>query len=189
MLSNDYIYPKINNLRVFLNCFYVYLISSAFEYAKQVIIQYPHSILKLYPKLYVSIRSVVSAFCICLYSILIIYSLWFERVGSLVITIILFIFFFIIRLIFDIYGYSTNSFEYSLYPPFQFITTNLTQINITIQKQMLDEITDFSIELLINIIGILLTVFIIIRMLRKKLQRRQRGLEALRLAVIRRKTM
>ena len=189
MLTNTRFHLKINNLRVILNLFYAYLISKAFQYAKQVIFQYPHSNSTIYPRIYISIRSVVSAFCILLYSILIIYSLWFERVGILLISILLLIIFIIIRCIFDVYGYSISYYEHSLYSPFELITTNLTKINISKEKQTIEEITDFSIELIINIIGILLTMFIIIRMLRKKRKRRQMELEDLSVDALRRMTV
>ncbi|CAF3674794.1 unnamed protein product [Rotaria sordida] len=189
MLSNDCFHPKIDNLRVVLNCFYVYLICNAFQYAKQVIFQYPYSISKIYPRIYISTRSIVSAFCILICSSLILYTLWFEHAGLLLVSIILLIVLLLIRFIFDIYGYSVGYFEYSLYPSFDLITTNITKINITKEKQMKEEITDFSMELIINIIGILLTMFIVIRMIRKKYKRRQMELEALRIDVIRRVTL
>ncbi|CAF1196355.1 unnamed protein product [Rotaria sp. Silwood1] len=189
MLSDNCFHPKINNLRVVLNCFYVYLICNAFEYTKQVIFQYPYSISKIYPRIYVSIRSIASTFCILIYSSLILYALWFEHVGLLSISIILLIILLIIRFVFDIYGYSVGYFEYSLYPPFDTITTNITRINNNKEKQIKEEITDFSMELIMNMIGILLTMFIIIRMLRKKCRRRQMELAALRIDVIRRGTV
>jgi len=143
----------------------------------------------MYTKVYISIRSIVSTFCIFFYSILIIYSLWSERAGILSISTLLLIILLIIRFIFDIYGYSVDYFQYSLYPPFEFITKNITKININKQKQIIEEITDFSIEFIINLIGILLTIFIIIRMIRKKWKRRQMELEAIRIDAIRRITV
>lgn len=189
MLTNNCFHLKINNLRVILNCFYAYLISNSFQYAKQVIFQYPYSFSTIYPRIYISIRSILSVFCILLYSILIIYSLWFERVGTLSISILLLIILLIIRFVFDLYGYSVGYFEHSLYSPFELITRNLTKINNSQQKQIIEEITDFIMELIINIIGILLTMFIIIRMLRKKRNRRHRELEALAMDVLRRMTV
>ena len=186
MLTNVCLHPKINNLRFVLNCFYIYLISNAFKNVKQVIFQYPYSVLTVYPEIYITIRSIVSALGIFLYSILIIYSLWIERVSILLVSAVLLSILFIIRFIFDIHGYSIGYFQYSLYPPFELITTNLTKINNAKQKQILEEITDFSIELIINIIGILLTMFIIIRIIRKNRNKRQRELEALRIDVTRR---
>lgn len=189
MSTNDCFHLKINNLRVILNCFYVYRISNAFQYAKHVIFQYPDTISAIYPRIYLCIRSVVSAVCILLYSILIMYSLWFARVGILSISILLLIILLIIRFIFDLYGYSIGYIHHSVYPPFELIITNITKINNSKQKQMLEEITDLSIELIVNIIGILLTMFITLRMLRKKRRRRQMELEALRIDVIRRMTV
>jgi len=189
MLTNDSFQSKINNLRVVLNCFYVYLISNVFQYTKQVIFQYPYSFSIMYTKIYILIRCLVSAVCIILYSILIIYSLWFERVGTLSLTILLLIIFLIIRLVFDIHGYMIGYFDYSLYPPFELITKNLTIINNNKQKQFIEEITDFSIELIINIIGIMLTMFIISRMIRKKWKRKQVKLDAVKIDVKRRGTV
>ncbi|CAF2500147.1 unnamed protein product [Rotaria sp. Silwood2] len=189
MLSNDCFQPKINNLRVVLNCFYVYLICNVFQYAKQVIFQYPYSTSKLSPRIYMSIRSIVSVFCILICSNLILYALWFEHVGLLSISTILLLVLLIIRFVFDIYGYSVGYFEYSLYPPFDLITTNITKIKKNKEKQIKEEMTDFSMELIMNMIGILLTMFIIIRMIIKKYKRRQMELAALRIDVIRRMTV
>jgi putative exporter of polyketide antibiotics len=110
-------------------------------------------------------------------------------VGTLSISILLLIILLIIRFVFDLYGYSVGYFEHSLYSPFELITRNLTKINNSQQKQIIEEITDFIMELIINIIGILLTMFIIIRMLRKKRNRRHRELEALAMDVLRRMTV
>jgi len=185
MLTHDSFQSNINNLRIVLNCFYIYLIINACQYAKKVIFQYPYSV----SIIYISIRSIISAFCIFLYSILIIYSLWSKRIVILSISLLLLTIFLIIRLISDIYGYSFGYFEYSLYPPFELIKTNLIKININKQKQIIEEIIDFNIELIRNIIGILLTIFIIIRMKRIKWERKQIELRALRIDVRRSMTM
>lgn len=181
MLTNECIQSKINNLRVILNCFYIYLIFDTFQYVKQVIFQYPYSLSIIYTKIYLIIRSFVSAFCIILYSILIIYSLWSKHVGILLNSIILLTIFLAIRFIFDLHGYIIGYFEYSLYPPFELIRKNLTKINNNKQKQILEEITDFTIELIRNLIGIILTISIFIRMIGKKWKRKQQmELEALK---------
>ncbi|UJR15445.1 hypothetical protein I4U23_002388 [Adineta vaga] len=192
MSRNNYFSIEINNLRVLLNCFYAYLVSTTFQYTKHVIFQSTNSISSIHLKIYLSIRSLISTFCITIYSILIIYSLWFERVGILSISLLLLFILFIIRFLFDLYYYyHLGSFENSLDSSFEFLRMNLTQINKTMtkEKQMNEEITDFIMELIINMIGILLTVFIISRMLRTKRVKRQMELEALSNDLIRRMTV
>lgn len=189
MLTNESFQSKINNLRVILNCFYIYLIFNTLYYAKQVIFQYPYLISNLYTNIYLIIRSLVSAFCIISYSILIIYSLWFKRVGILIHSLLLLIIFLLIRLIMDFYGYLIGYFEYSLYPPFELIRNNLTIINNNKQKQILEEIIDFNIELIRNLLGIILTIFIIIRMMKKKRKGKEIELENLKNTSIRRRTV
>ena len=186
MLTNDACQAKINNLRVLLNCFYIYLISNACQYAKQVIFQYPSST----SIIYLSIRSLLSAFSIFFSAISILYALWSKRVGIASIAILLWIIFLIIRLSFDLYGYGNGYFEYSLYPPFEYIGKNFSQLKYNEEKAINEEITDFSIELILNLLAILLTILIIIRMIRRKWQRkRQMELEALAMNGIRRTTV
>ena len=172
MLTNNDFYLKINNIRVVLNCFYIYFISIAFQHAKYVIFQYPNT----YSIIYILARTLLSALYILFISILILYSLWTERIGLLTISTILFIIFLTIRWMFDLYGYSSGYLKNSLYPPFEFIGNY--------QKQFSEEITDFSLELMINILGILLTLFVLIRMRRKRT-----AFETLRMDVFRRMTV
>jgi hypothetical protein len=172
MLTNNDFYLKINNFRVILNCFYIYFISNAFQHAKYVIFQYQNT----YSIIYIFTRTLVSAFCILFISSLILYSLWIERVGLLTISTLLFIIFLTIRWMFDLYGYSSGYLKNSLYPPFEFFENDY--------KQFSEEITDFSFELMINILGIILTLFIIIRMRRKRT-----AFETFRMDVFRRMTV
>ncbi len=172
MLTKNDFYLKINNLRVVLNCFYIYLISNAFQHAKQVIFQHLNS----FSIIYVSIRTLLSALFILFTSILILYSLWTECIGLLSISTLLLIIFLTIRWMFDLYGYSSGYLQNSLYPPFQFFENN--------HQQFSEEITDFCFELMINILVILLTIFIILRMRRKRM-----AFETVRMNVLRRMTV
>jgi hypothetical protein len=189
MPTNNHRPPRINNLRIVLNIFYACLAYSTLHDTKQVIFQLPHSLPSISLRIYLSIRSAVSTFCVCLYSILIIYSLWFERVGTLSIVVLLLWILFIVRFVFDLYGYSVGHFEHSLYPPFESIRTKLTQINSTEHKAWGEELSDFTMEFIMNMTGILLTVFIIMRMSRAKRVNRQMVIEALGIELIRRMTV
>ncbi|CAF1974148.1 unnamed protein product [Rotaria magnacalcarata] len=164
----------------------MYLISNAFQYAKQVIFQYPDSNSMVHRRIYVSIRSILSALFVLLCSMSIICALRFEHVGILIISVVLLMILIIIRLTFDIYGYIFGYFQYSLYPPFDLMATNVSIHN---GKQLEEEMTDFTIELFMNMIGVLVTMFIITRMMRKKWKRRQIELQALRIDVVRSMTV
>ena len=117
------------------------------------------------------------------------HGLWFEHVNILLLSILLFITLIIVRFVSDLYGCTAGLFEYSLYYPFDLITTSITKMNISKRKQIQEEIIDFTIEFILNILGIILTVYVIIRMKRKKWTKRRIELEALRIDVIRRGTV
>ncbi|CAF1277020.1 unnamed protein product [Adineta ricciae] len=175
--------PKLNNLRVLLNCFYAYLISSTFQYTKQVLF---HSSDSIYLKIYLFTRSLISTVCICLYSILIIYSLWLESVQILSISLLLLSILFVVRFISDLYYSNLDN-----YTPALFMNINATQINSTLiqSKQLQEEITDLTMELITNLTGVLLTMFIVIRMLKSKRARKQMEVEALGIDPLRRMTV
>lgn len=163
MPANNRRRTAINNLRVVLNVFYACLISRTVRAAKQLAFRSP--------PLYLSVRSAVSTFCICLYSLLIIYSLWFERVGALSLVALLLLVLVVVRFGCDLYAYGAGHFEHSLYPPFERLISsagNRTQTNSVARKTWPEELADFTGEFVVNIAAILLTVFIVRRMSRAK---------------------
>ena len=174
----------IDHLRVVLHCFYFGLGSHSFQYAKQVIVHYPHA------NVYVSVRGIVGCFCTSFYSLLILYALWAARVAVLAVSIVLLAVLVVVRAVFDIYGYATHSCPYSLYPPFERLREGNQAANTTVpMKPMLEEMTDFSLELLVNSMAVLLACVMLIRRLAEAWNRKQMDIEALRMDVLRRMTV
>ena len=181
MLTDDCSRLKINNLRLILSCFYVYLLSNTFKYVKQVVFHYPNHLFDFHN--YVLFRCLIGLIFQTIYSILILYSLWLKHLASLMLTVFLFTAFLIARLIFDIYG---NNYQYSIYFPFEYVIKKDSTKNSK-GKILIEEISDLIIELIINTIGILLTIVCIFRMLRK--QWKQRKQMEFKMKIIRRKTV